>query len=313
MPYYSTLSGWLRDGATLLVSMAVVSGLAACERFVGDGDVSQPSFNADSPIALEMSYDLETVSYTKLINPNDAGKMAFLYEHSAKPSVSRQKVEVSVYMSGQTDWTITALKPSLTIPTGRENIPADDSPKTAKTRMFGGTAYFYDRNNKLIRQHPMQTPSFGSVLNTLTADAGYASPAARVAAKGIDVEDRIKKAKDKGARVTELSKTVVAIRSVVNRATIDPNNPYSGKNPLYSTVELIDRKNKTLIGATLYNERDKVISRVMHKYILTGDKDPQLEMSHQENYGTDNFGKEFVTITDSRFNDMTVVNHITKK
>lgn len=224
MLHFLVLSYWLRHGAKLIVCVAVVSSLMACERFVGDGDISQPSFNPDSPIALDMSYDLETVSYTKLVNPNDAGKMAFLYEHSAKPSVARQKVEVLVYTSGQSDWTITALKPSITIPTGREKIPADDSPKTVKTRLFNGTAYFYDRNNKLIRQHSMQTPSLGSVLATLNADAGYASPVARVAAKGIDVEERIKKAKANGARVTELSPTVVAIRSVVNRTTIDPNN-----------------------------------------------------------------------------------------
>jgi hypothetical protein len=222
-------------------------------------------------------------------------------------------IDLKVLDDGSSEWEIKNLEPTFQIPSPQADIPADNSAKTVVTRIANGTAYFYDKAKKLIRTHEMEAPSFSDLLNTIR---GGDNPAARVAARvagggDVDVNERIAQAKQKGHQVTDLGNGMVAIRAKIDRNTKD--SKFDGREEKFTSVDILDTKAKVVIGTTLYDQKENVVSRLIFKHKYEAGVAPQIEMSQHETFGKDERGKAFTTVTTSYYRNMQIENSVTRK
>ena len=160
----------------------------------------------------------------------------------------------------------------------------------------------------------MEAPSFGDLLNTLrdSADNPAARAAARVAGGGeVDVNERVEQAKQKGHKVTDLGNGMLAIRAKVDRTTKD--SKFDGREEKFTSVDILDTKTKVIIGTTLYDQKDNVVSRLIFKHKIEAGLAPQVEMSQHETFGKDERGKAFTTVTTSYYRNMQIESNVTRK
>lgn len=61
-----------------------------------------------------------------------------------------------------------------------------------------------------------------------------------------------------------------------------------------------------MLGTTLYDTQDRIVSQVLFNYTTSSDGQTELSQIHQEVYGTDNAGVGFVTKTDTYIRDLEV-------
>ena len=284
--------------------------LASCNHFVDTNDNAPTLANADA--ILKISYELETITVTKKMDDN--AKPDPLYEIRARPLVNRALIDLKISDDGNSEWEIRNLEPTFSIPSPQANIPPDNSAKTARTRISNGVAYFYDKDQKLLRTHQMQLPNFQDLLNSIKGTLDPVSVvSARIANGGgeIDVKEKIEQAIRKGHQITELGKGLLAIRAKIDRN--GKGTQFDGKEQQFTSVDILDTNAKVIVGTSMYDQNEILVSRMIYKHKYEKDKMPQVEMSHYELFGKDSKGVSFNTITTSYYRNMTIENNITRK
>ncbi|TAF93566.1 MAG: hypothetical protein EAZ32_18200 [Cytophagia bacterium] len=284
--------------------------LVSCNHFVDTKDNAPTLANTDA--VLKISYELETITVTKKMGDN--AKPDPLYEIRARPLVNRAFIDLKISDDGNSEWEIKNLEPTFSIPSPQANIPPDNSAKTALTRIKNGMAYFYGKDQKLLRTHQMQMPNFQDLLNGIKGTLNPASVvSARIANGGeeIDVKEKIEQATRKGHQITELGKGLLAIRARIDRN--GKGTQFNGKEQQFTSVDILDTNAKVILGTSMYDQNENLVSRMIYKHKYEKENVPQVEMSHYELFGKDSKGVSFTTTTTSYYRNMTIENSVVRK
>ncbi|MCF0075279.1 hypothetical protein LZD49_32665 [Dyadobacter sp. CY261] len=250
-------------------------------------------------VLLAISYESETTSLRLVEGNQPPKKYELLYKTMGVPIVSRTKVEGVFLKSGQEEWTFTTLDPTIKIPTGKENIPADDSPKVKTTRIKNGIASFFDENGKLIRQSEFPSSNLDNLRQIISqADTSYLS----------NIDKQIQELQRQGSVVSNMGNEVVSIRTKIN-----PSDFYVDKGQAASSAQqfeslaLLDKKNGIMIGNSLYGSRGELLQQVFYRYAASqSGRKPELQFQHCEGFNTDNNGIAIKTITDIQYKDFKI-------
>ena len=113
--------------------------------------------NPGKPAALRLSYELEAITYQDIVSSGENKDFSFIDEIAGEPMASRQAINVVVYTDGSADYLIEEQTPEhIDLPSPFEGVPANDLSPVVKTKVTGGIASFYDDQDNLVYQHPME-------------------------------------------------------------------------------------------------------------------------------------------------------------
>ncbi len=256
--------------------------LGACS---SDNDLSE-SHNQlsgqNKPIAMKLSYELESLTQREVLDPGENANLAFLDEIASEQVASRQAVEIILYEDGRADFLIEKRSPKLfSLPPSFEGVPPDDTAPVTKTKITNGTAFFYDEQGNLIYQHPMEEDfAMRGLMLRLTGQYDWEA-----------------EAKAEGAIVENLSETTLLIRKLVDEGPNEGSalRVSSGRY----TEEVIVPDLNILLGSSLHEANGDLISRMTHKYDYREDKDEWIpKQMYYEEYVTDQVtGSRYISRT----------------
>lgn len=162
----STLKWFRYQKKTVLLAFTLVSlsiGIGCQHEQSKVGTVLDEPSNTEGVI--QMAYDMETMSYTKLDNPSL--KPTAMENVGMMPKVKKSAVKMTIFDDGTSDWTIKDLEPTNKI-VYADQTPPDPRPKTVLTRIDrSGLARFFDKNNNEKHNTQMNIPSMKDVVSTL--------------------------------------------------------------------------------------------------------------------------------------------------
>jgi len=106
--------------------------------------ITKPSFKFNQPNKLEISYEIENLSFSQVEKPKQENASDFIYTVQAMPIVDRQEVKLKLFEDGNSEYIIKQLEPTIKIPS-RKNPDAlpDNTPRSVMTRITSNTAFFY--------------------------------------------------------------------------------------------------------------------------------------------------------------------------
>ncbi len=288
----------------ILVTLSIVIGCQH-EQTKVETVLDEPS-NTEG--VFQMSYDMETMSYTNLENANlkptpteDVGMM---------PKVKKSAIRMTVFEDGTTDWTIKDVEPVNKI-VYADKTPPNKRPKTVLTRIDrSGLARFFDKNNNEKHQYKMAIPDmkdFVSILRGDTSDAGKSLVGNSILSSrgGINVQQILESAVRNGATVTSVSKNVIAVTS----RNVMPNANVQARTEHKVVESVIDTSQRILLGSTVKNEQGQVLVQLYMKYNTTT-TNPTLEMMEQRVYNINSpADRRTVNIISTMFSNMQVNIH----
>ena len=269
---------------------------------------------ADQTLALEIRYEVETVSYQRTKAPDDKAVHA-MDAIRAMPIVERQKVDLKVAQDGTTEWLIEKQAPKNPAPDRyAPGVPPDPDPDITTIKIKGGVAHFYDeRGNPFGEPYtfPEATlPSFKKVIQNLKKDSCFNQNAlflktARLGGYqstkcGIDYS-QYEKGIDLGKGLVEL----------IPKEKLSQSNARVYKQDELISIDYADTTRNLYLGSELFSKADdRLVMRTFFRY--SNDPQPVLKRSRQElhDYSEDSQAA-IVLITDSFYDNISITNHLT--
>ena len=226
----------------------------------------------DQPVAMRLSYELEAITHREIISAGQNTNLTFLDEIASEPVVDRQAINISVFEDGSADYLIEKRTPQrLSLPSWFEGVPPNDMPPIDKTKVAGGMAYFYDAQDNLIYQHPIEE-DYAMKEQMLRLTGQY---------------DWETEAKAAGAKVESISEGILRIRRTVSDEGFTEGPALRTAAGRY-TEEVVVPKLNLLLGNSLHEADGTLISRTVNKYSHQEDEGTWIpEQMYYEEHGTD--------------------------
>ncbi|MFP4091750.1 MAG: hypothetical protein ACLFUB_17215 [Cyclobacteriaceae bacterium] len=237
---------------------------------------------SDQATQLKLSFELEAITRQEIVSSGGKADLNFLDEISSEPVASRQAVQLAIYPDGRSEYLIEEQEPQLfSLPSDFEGVPPDDIPPIVKTKISGGMAYFYDAQDVLLYEHPMEEDYF------------LAEQIARLSGQ----YDWAIQAKAEGAEVETLDGGTLLIRKAVPAEEM-PSGPAMRMAGRY-TEEVVVPELNLLLGASLHEADGSLVSRMVYKYNYLEDKDQWIpEKMWYEEHGTNaTTGSQYISKT----------------
>ncbi len=258
------------------------------------GDSPTTANKVNLPGLAHVSFDAEVLNFQEVQDPSKASALQLI---GAAPKAERSKIELDVYDDGSSSWMITKQEPKHDV-AQHHLTPPDPSPQTYTTRIDrAGMGYFYDKNGTFLRQHPVPLPSYKAI-----ADAIIADPKASFGAVGIPSTARLQKylkqATNAGAIVQDLGNGLTSVR--VTNTTASNAAAKTASADQTTSVDIIDTNLNLIMGSTLYDSNQEVLSKAFYSYKFDNDK-ASPEAIYQEVWNTDASGKKVKTISNTYF------------
>ncbi len=231
---------------------------------------------------MSLSYELEAITHQEVVNPGKNENFSFIDEIAGEPMASRQAINIVVYADGSADYLIEERVPErIDLPSPFEGVPANDLPPIAKTKMTAGMAYFYDDQDNLLYQHPVEEDySMRDQLAVLTGKYDWKSEAEAV-----------------GGKVELLEEGKLLIRKPV------PGDLQGGPAVRTAggryTEDVVIPELNLLLGSSLFEANGELVSRMVNKYNYQEDEDQwQPELMYYEEHGINEVtGSKYVSKT----------------
>ncbi len=243
---------------------ALITLVVACQK--DDGMISDANNGkASSSGIIELSFEVETLTIPTLKNADNATSLEKI---QAMPFSERNKIQVNAYEDGTTSWIMEKLRPKHDLSVQHET-PPNDQPEVKVTRIDRtGMGSFYDSNDGLLFKHQVPVPSFKDVVANIKEN-----PNAIFAAFGIktvkQIELYIAQAKAKGHIIQDLGNGLISVRSGNNKNTTS-NARSSSVSEEYTSVDIFNLKLGILMGSTLYDLQENILSQTFYRYKLIG-------------------------------------------
>ena len=243
----------------------------------------------DQPVAMRLSYELEAMTHREVLEPGKSSSLTFLDEIASEPVASRQAISIVAFADGSTDYLIEKRSPErILLPDPFEGVPPNDTPPVVRTKITSGTAYFYDAQDNLLYQHPMEE-DYAMYDQMLRLTGQY---------------DWEADAQAEGATVERLNETTLKIiRPVPNEGIAE--GPAQRTTSGRYTEEVVVPDLNLLLGSSLYEADGTLVSRMVNKYNYEEDKDEYIpELMYYEEYGTnETIGSQYVSYTTYYYDD----------
>ncbi len=239
---------------------------------------------------MRLSYELEAIIHQEVVSPGKSEGFSFIDEVAGEPVASRQAINVVAYADGSADYLIEEQQPEhIDLPSSFEGVPANDIPPVAKTKVTGGMAYFYDSQDNLLYQHPMEEDySMRDQIAVLTGKYDWKAEALAV-----------------GGKVEELEEGRLLIRKPVFNTTQQEEGPALRTAAGRYTEDVVIPELNLLLGSSLFEANGELVSRMVNKYNYQEDKGQwQPEMMYYEEHGTNEVtGSQYVSKTTYYYNN----------
>lgn len=237
---------------------------------------------SDQATQLRLSFELEAITHQEIVSSGGNTNLDFLDEISSEPVASRQAVQLAVYQDGRSEYLIEEQEPQrFPLPSNFEGVPANDVKPIVKTKISGGMAYFYDAQDALLYEHPMEEDYFLS--EQIARFSGQYDWAAQAEAEGADVET--------------LEGGTLLIRKAVPAEEM-PSDPAMRTAGRY-TEEVVVPDLNLLLGASLHEANGNLVSRIVYKYNYLADKDQWIpeKMFYEEHGKNATTGSQYISKT----------------
>ena len=256
----------------------------------------------------KIAYDMETMSFTKLDNPN---LTPTTFDNvGAMPKVRKSAIRMTIFDDGTSDWTVKEVEPTNKI-VYADQTPLDTRLKTVLTRIDrSGLARFFDKNNTEKHKYQMTIPSMSNFVAEIKGDTSAANKSLvgnniLSTRGGLSMGQVLENAARSGATVTSLSKNVLSITS--NSSMLNGNAQPRDNRKIVESV--VDTAQRIVLASTVKDLQGKVISTIAMKY-NTNTPTPTLEMMEQRVYDpTSPTDRKRVNITSTMFSNMQVITH----
>jgi hypothetical protein len=248
----------------------------------------EPEKNNDTALhnenaVMQLSYELEAVTYQEILSPGENTDFNFLDEIAAEAIASRQSINIKIYQDGSTEFLIEEKKPKrISTPSTFEDVLPNDIPPIVKTRISAGMAYFYDAEENLVSQHPMEENS--GMLEQINRLMG--------------LYDWEESAKAEGAEIETLANGSLLIRKPVPGQN-NEQGPFTRSAGQAYTEELIVPDLNLLLGSSLHQGDGELLSRMVYKYAYQEDQDswyPE-RIDYEEYASNEVTGSDYVSKT----------------
>ncbi len=263
-----------------LVLITVAVGVQACSK--EETPLLSSTINTQ-PVAMRLSYELEAITHREILSARQNTNLTFLDEIASEPVVDRQAVDILVFEDGSADYLIEKRTPErMSLPSWFEGVPPNDMPPINKTKITKGIAYFYDAQDNLIYQHPMEEDyAMGEQMKRLTGQYDWET-----------------EAKAAGAEVKSLSEGIIRIRRAVPDEGITEGSALRTAAGRY-TEEVVMPGLNLVLGNSMHEADGTLISRTMNKYSQREDKGAWVpEQMYYEEHGIDEVtGSAYVSRT----------------
>lgn len=178
--------------------------------------------------------------------------------------------------------------------------PVDSTIEETQTTRIdrSGMATYYDSQGNLLRQHQLTIPSFGKMVAEIKKD-----PSAAFGAVGVPSAERLKKlitdATATGAVVKDLGNGVTSIR-IAHAAPVSTAAARTAAKADYHSVDVINTKLNLVLGSTLYDANEEVVSKVYYAYNFENGK-AKPKATYGEIWNTDAKGNRVKSISNTYF------------
>ena len=233
---------------------------------------------------MRLSYELEAITHQEVVSPGKSEGFSFIDEIAGETVASRQAVNVVVYADGRADYLIEERHPEhIDIPSSFEGVPANDIPSVAKTKVTGGMAYFYDNQDNLLYQHPMEEDyGMRDQIAVLTGKYDWKAEAEAV-----------------GGKVEELEEGRLLIRKPAPDIAPQEEGPALRTAAGRYTEDVVIPELNLLLGSSLFEANGELVSQMVNKYTYQEDKKQwQPELMYYEEHGINEVtGSQYVSKT----------------
>ncbi len=267
-----------------LSAMLIVT-LSKCQK---DFEIERKNLKQDATSeVMTLKYEVETLTIPILQNPDEANSQEKI---QAMMFSDKSKVEMTLFKDGTTRWQMETVLPSHDLSV-QHLTPAGKEPKAKFTRIDRkGMGSFYDENEVLLYTHQVPVPSFADVVANLKEN-----PNAIFAAMGIDTKANLNQilanAKAKGYTIQDLGNGMISVR-MANSGIRATATRQSGSTDSNTIVNIFNTSLGIMIGSTLYNEQEEIISQAFYSYELNGQERLVPKAFYMQNWDIDPVTRE---------------------
>ncbi len=249
-----------------------------------------------NPGIVRISFDAEAFKMSQLADPAKASAFEIT---AAAPRADRQKIDIDIYEDGTSAWVMEKQQPKNDV---KEHhlTPIDSTIRETQTTQIdrAGNATYYDNTGSLIRQHKLTIPSFNTLVSEIKRD-----PTAAFGAVGVPSTERLKQvlanAAAVGAVVQDLGNGVTSIR-IPHASPVSNAAARTSGSGDYHSVDIINTQLNLVLGSTLYDANEEVVSKVYYAYTFENGK-AKPKASYAEIWNTDKKANKVKSISNTYF------------
>jgi hypothetical protein len=145
--------------------------------------------------------------------------------------------------------------------------------------------YFYDSQNKLLYTHQVPVPSFAETVQNIKRN-----PGAIYAAMGMKTSEQVElfiaNARAKGSILKDLGSGLVSVRTAIGQVSAI-NARQKDTSEELASVDIFNTEMGVLMGSTLYDMQENIVSQTFYKYKLNDDNVLVPEAIHSESWEED--------------------------
>lgn len=226
---------------------------------------------------------MEAITHQEILSPGTNQDFAFLDNIGSEPVATRQAVKVVIFSDGSANYLMEKQIPErLILPSAFEGVPPSEDPPITKTKVTGSMAYFYDDQDNLLYQHPVEEDY--ALLEDVARLTGSYDYEAEALAEDAEVE--------------WLNETTMRIRKPVPDESGGEGLALRTAGQRY-TEEIVVPKLGIVLGSSIHESNGELVCRIKNRYSYSEDKDQwQPKSVYYEEYGTDEVtGSQYVSQT----------------
>lgn len=246
-------SGW-RKFLTFSI-LALTAG--ACQEEFGK---ETTNINSLPTGIINLSFEVETLTIPTLQNEGNASSQEKI---QAIPFSERNKVQVSAYEDGTTNWRLEKLTPKNDLSVQHETPP--NNQQQVKVTMIDqtGMGSFYDSKGVLLYTHEVPVPSFIDVVANIKEN-----PNMIFTAMGVKTVENVKlilaNAEANGHIIQDLGNGMVSVRT--ENGIGNSSAQLRGEADNFTTVDIFNTSLGIMIGSTMYDELENIVCQAFYRY-----------------------------------------------
>lgn len=261
------------------------------------GDSPTTSQQTNIPGMLRISFDAESLKFQEISDGTEATELERI---SAAPRADRQKIDIDIYEDGTSAWVMEKQEPKHDV-AEHHLTPVDSTIKETQTTKIdrSGMASYYDNKGSLIRQNSLKIPSFSALVNEIKKD-----PNAAFGVVGLPSAERLKKlltsSLANGGSVQDLGNGLTSIRTPHEAASQFNVAAKTSGAASYHSVDIIDTNLNLVVGSTLYDAKEEVVSKTYYAYTFE-ENVAKPNAVYGEIWNTDKNGNKVKSVSNTYF------------